>query len=286
MPEGTFSPAVLIVDDDIAVTDYLRERFLEETSVGVLVANHLDTAREILDDDRLQFDALISDLHFEAAYEDPAHGLSNGIDILAYGKTRRPSTQRFVFSIWAERDRERLDAERRQLDISSWMHKMFYDPEKPLRTPWAQVERNLIAQQITRDGAFAQRASDLGLSDPGDMQGVSEFARALRLPIRTFVQHLPDSRYELKQPIEVLCTRDEAGGCMCRSLRLGLLVDGVGDSILDAISNFGEGLLDQWELLNEHETAQQKNLTLLLKERLSHHIAAMNGEPEETSETS
>ncbi len=64
MAESAYSPAVLVVDDDQAFTNYFRERCYEDTNVGVLVANDLSSAKRLIDDERLFFDAIVSDLFF------------------------------------------------------------------------------------------------------------------------------------------------------------------------------------------------------------------------------
>jgi len=270
--QQTFSPAVLIIDDDISITSYLRERFHKETSVGVLVANKLSEARTLLDSKSVEIDAVIADLHFETEYEDTEYGLLNGIDILRYAQQRRPEINQYVFSIWVERAREREEAKRFGLNIKSWMHKMFYDPKEKIRTPWGHVERDLIKERLQKDPEVKKRAKGLGLDHPDALEGVSEYARALNLPVRTYIQELPDKEYLLKEPIEVICVRDKSGVVSARASRIGLLTEGIGESVEEALKQLSITIMDQKESLDKEPEDFLLGYGKVLNERLDSYI--------------
>ena len=52
MTEHTFSPTVLIVDDDPAILDIARHEFYSHTSLGVVIIDNLNDARKLIDGKR------------------------------------------------------------------------------------------------------------------------------------------------------------------------------------------------------------------------------------------
>jgi hypothetical protein len=139
----THPPAVLIVDDDRGVTEYLREMFREKTSIGVYVANDLTEAKNLIDDPDVHIGAIIADLMFEEAKSAPELDLFDGIDILHYAQQRREGLAKYVLSFWADREREHEKVEDLKLDVDAWMHKMFHANSNDPGTPWARIERDL-----------------------------------------------------------------------------------------------------------------------------------------------
>lgn len=241
---AAYSPSVLLIDDDTSIMRYLRQNFHENTSVGVLTATRLEDAREIIDSADVHLDAVVSDLLFDQpSSTDPDHGLRDGIDALAYAKRRRPDADRYVLSFWVTEENRRLDADNRQIDVKRWMPKMFYDPGEEEKTIWAQIERDLIERHLRAEGE-----DDLNREPPDNLSvedTMLETMRKLKFPMRTYLQNLESDDFVLVKPIEVICTQDEEGLIVAMPRKIGLMEEGVGESVDFALSDLGRIILDE-----------------------------------------
>ncbi len=239
---STYAPAVLIVDDDPAITRYMRQQFHAATSVGVLVANDLGEAKRILDDPEISIDAIISDLNFAAANQAPESGLNDGLDILQYSKAQRNELRRYVLSFFADRPQEHDRAEEQHLDIKRWLPKMYYADRSDPKTPWAILEEDLVNDRMALDS----------LESP-----------AL---IRTYIQSLADGSVECKMPIEVVCTRDEKGNFRSRAVSNGAFQDGVGATVDESIHDLEHNILQYFRSQRTFEASTRRHARVVRDE--------------------
>jgi CheY-like chemotaxis protein len=269
MPQ-TYSPAVLIVDDDSGVTKYLREQFHEQTSVGVLVANDLGEAKELIDNKELSIDAILADLFFEKAKMAPGLDLYDGIDILHYSKQRRNGVRKYVLSFWADRDKEHDKVEELQLDIVEWLHKMFYTNSSDPKTPWAILERDLIKIRFQE---IREQALNLGVDLPGDSEAATEFVRNLRPPRRTFIQSTDRDPYVIKKPIEVICIWDEDGQFRSHPRKIGLFQEGIGETVEESIADLASIIIDQYADFEVERGDRVRDYAQVVKDQLGAYVA-------------
>jgi hypothetical protein len=239
-PVKTYAPAVLLIEDDRPAREYYRDKFCDETSLGVVVAKDLKEARRLLESPTIQIDAIVADLFFEFEKDDPDAGLHDGLDILRYGADTHPSAIQYVNSFWADRGEYVSKAKALELPIKAWFSKQFRLPGDT-EAPWAQVERDLIEARLLQDEEWSQRG-DL----PPHLNTVTDAIRRVICPTRrTYIQELGDKRFSIIQPIEVLCWRVADGGYHASAYRLGLLTEGTGDSVKEALERLQELLIEQ-----------------------------------------
>jgi len=247
---ATYSPAVLIVDDDISITRYLRQKFHEQTSVGVLVANDLAEARGLVDDQDLGIDAIVADLNFEKAPPVADEDLVDGIDLLNYCRNHREGLKHYVLSFWSDAPGEHEKADSLQLPIERWMPKMFYsDPADPM-TPWAILETDLIESRAP---------------------GAADTLRKLKTPLRTFLQHLNSPGFEAIRPIEVICLQEAGGRFRSYPLKIGILEKGEGETVGDSLDNLASIILDHY-LSFEGDGKRLRDYALEVKQQLEAHV--------------
>jgi hypothetical protein len=273
MPPQTHSPAVLVIDDDRAITGYIRKSFHNDTSIGVLVANDLPAARKLLDAKEIKIDAVLADIFFDKGTNDPDNNLLDGIDILRYSTEKRPNAEKYVISVWANREQERAKTTKERIDIKEWFHKMFYDPREPCKTPWAVIERNLIKKRLAEDATLAERVRHIGAELPDSLESVSEYARALRFPLRTYIQTVDSDSYVVKKPIEVICLEDSDGQIQAHALGVGLLVGGHGETVEEAVEELAQFILDQAEALANEPAECLRGYAALVKDRLASYVS-------------
>jgi hypothetical protein len=273
--DTTYLPTVLVIDDDPAVHKYMRRRFHAETSVGLVQARSLRDAKALMDSSEVKIHAVIADLFFDPAYCDPENDLNDGLDILAYSLEKRPEATQYVLSIFSEMDPEHHKAERLKLPIQTWFQKLYQRSDAGAQAPWAQVERDLLRKRFSEDPSLKVRLEEMGYSlhEPPDPMVLSESIRgALRFPIRTYIQSLDDPKYQIIRPIEVLCTKEASDQVTATAPRLGLLADGVGESVDEALSNLSSYILDLVEVLREEPASDVSGYLHTLQDRLRLYI--------------
>lgn len=243
MASASYAPSVLLVEDDLPAREYLTQRFYEETSLGVVVAKDLTEARELIDSADVQVDAIFADLYFDVGTDDPADDLRDGIDVLSYGVTKRPAILGYVNSYWADRQEYVEKAARLQLPIRDWFHKQPLMPGDA-SSPWAQVERDLIALRLTRESKINPALPSLTV--------VTEAIRRQLCPIRrTYIQDLADDSFRVLKPIEVLAWCGEDGVVHASAPKLGLLTDASGDSLPEALERLCQLIAEHKHDLDE-----------------------------------
>jgi hypothetical protein len=236
MSNLTYWPCILIVDDDRACTDFLRERFHRHTSVGVVVANTLKEGRKLLDDENIRIDAMVADLFFDDGTDDAAFQLFDGVDLVDYGISKRPKLTPYVMSFFCDKDDFRNKAKNKNIDLENWYPKLWQPGDHP-DAIWSKVEQDLIKSRVAED-------------TDATLRGV----RKLRLPHRTYLQEFPrgEAEYVLVEPIEVLCRcekvaegGEEAITYYAAAWRLGLIQEGQGVSVESALEDLGTVVADQ-----------------------------------------
>lgn len=271
----TYSPAVLLVDDDISVRRMIRQKFHKETSIGVIVSRDLSEARTIIDDDKIEFDAIISDIVFESGTNDPKYDLYDGIDLLGYSKKKRPKLSEYVISCWADTKPYHERAEQNGSQIEDWFQKLAFGLSQDVKAPWITIERDLIKKALQNDVTFQERAKSLGLQSNADedIEALAERARDSLCPtIHTYIQELEDDNFTVVHPIEVYCRQININQAVASALKLGLLQEGEGENIEDALENLKEIIVDQIEFFENEDKGNIVGFAKLAMERLNYYV--------------
>jgi hypothetical protein len=258
----TFAPTVLVFDDDPAVLELARSRFYAYTSLGVVTAESLNEARRLIDERRIRFHAIVSDISVVPAKQDVEHGLQSGIDLLEYAAKQRPDISSYVLSVWAESPKYKDQSEERGLKILRWFQKLApVKDEVDKEAFWNFIERELYAAKL-----------GIVISD-SEPDSIPETVRTRLHPItRTYLQSLPDA-FEIVTPIEVLCRNDE-GSWLADAPSLGLLQPGVGETLEDALENLGELVVEQYQTFDRAEeneiSGYAENIFKIFKEHVKY----------------
>jgi hypothetical protein len=85
-------------------------------------------------------------------------------------------------------------------------------------------------------------------------RGAISLATQLRRPLRTFIQELPEPKLIVTTPIEVICTLDE-DVARATAPALGLLEEGYGDSVQEAIEELAKIIQNQYEVLTQPDVS-------------------------------
>lgn len=251
-----YFPTVLLVDDDKACTDVWREKFQEDTSVGVVVANSLDEGRRLLEDQSIPIDGVVSDFRFEVGRGDPTGELLNGLDLLGFASRVRPRARRYVLSFYAERESFLREIKEKELQVARVFRKLYYFPEGEL-LPWHEVENDLLVERLPKDI---------------DTKSATYFQN-LKLPMRTYLQDLPGGDLIVTKPIEILCVKEDDGQVRASALSLGLISDGFGESVGEAIDHLGGLIGEQFRWFSEIDADKFIDYAARVRERLLDHIA-------------
>jgi hypothetical protein len=260
-PTASYCPTILIVDDDRACTNYWRKQFLNETSVGVVIANDLEHGSDLLKNHDLRLDGIVFDIYFETGHDSPQLQLYDGLDLAVCAEEERPRIPKYIMSYFAEDRSYVTKAQERGLAIEAWIQKEHHDPKSERPAPWKEVERGLMKHRLTQvqsEGDLDQRARDAQALTP--------------LPIRTYLQDLGDDKYIVHSPLEVICVRDIEGDVRATAYCLGLLEDGWGDTVTDALDNLKEVILDHLESFDEQASETVVGYALKVKEQIDSRI--------------
>ena len=276
--DATFSPAVLIVDDDLSVRQYYREKFHEETSIGVITAKDLLEAKSLLESDTIKIDAVMADIFFDHGTTAPQLGLFDGLDILALAQNRDSSISQYVLSYWSSRQERREKAAKYNLNITKWFDKEFISAKGDTKAPWAAVERDLVVRRMRADSSLASRIRALS-DDPSkelDEDLAAEAFRSLHPPVRTYIQTIEEFGERLAQPIEVICFRDNSGVVSANAWRLGLFTEGSGASVLDALDDLSSKIVDEYEIMMEQPASALEGYSRLVRDRLEKYFTKVD----------
>lgn len=279
MTTETFWPTVLIVDDDPAATRYYRERFQEDVGVGVAVARSLREGKVLLDNQDIHIDALISDLYFEYPTDDPENGLFDGIDLMRYSEQVRPKVPVFALSFFAERSSHHQRARELKVNVRRWLPKTWLRGEDE-DTLCTAVQRDLVASRLENDVQARKRLAAVGieLTEHVDMGVVSECIARMVWPMRTYLQDLGVEDLCVQTPIEVVCVRDADGTVLSSAPRLGLLLDGEGESVEESLTHLASIIATQKRDFDEEPERNIVGYARLVKDRLNSCVSRRESE--------
>lgn len=269
MPKKTYSSSVLLIDDEKPFLGYLRKNFHNHTTIGVLTASDLKSARAILDRPDVPIDAVVSDLFFDVGRDEPEAGLNDGVDLLAYVHTCRPRIPRYIMSYYAESSAYEDKLHEKGVTVNGEFLKMMYADCEGQQSPWLVIERDLLKQRLEADSTLSQWTDD----------SISEFARKVQWPVRTFLQDLISYDQSpshppviLRSEIRVLCTQevDDMGvtTVTATAFDLGLLTPGFGQSVEEALDSLKSVILEQYHELRSEDSEKLKGYARLVKQRL------------------
>lgn len=269
MPEATYSPVVLVIEDDPPYADYICRGFLEETSVGVLLARDLKESRRYVDEKDVKFDAVLADLYFVDGADDAEHELYDGVDILAYCKRARPKAIPYVMSVLSDRPVYHEEADKEGIEVRRWFSKELY-PKRHERSPWATMERHFIQARAKLDDEVTNELR-------------SKIIPTRRTYMRELLLEGEETRLTVLKPIEVICSQehdaDEETGLRVEASapRLGLLVPGVGGSVEEALADLAVVIADHVEQFSAMPDGSLVGYAALVNQRLQEHVATREG---------
>jgi CheY-like chemotaxis protein len=263
---STYSPTVLVVEDDPACVRYLRRQFHDRTSVGVLVAKDIRSGRRLGED--VGIDALVTDLFFDTGKDLPEEELFDGVDLAAALKVKKPDLPMYVLSFMADDNVYHDKAKAKGVSVKRWLPKSFLGQglaDKP-DSPWRIIEMDLMRARLGIDPVAKTQ-----LDENKDADMLVSLAARLRRPMRTYIQELPDPGLRVTKPIEVICTLDE-DLAKATAPALGLLNEGFGESIEEALEELAT------EIQHHYQELTQKGITTVdyaaeLRKRLEAFVA-------------
>lgn len=207
-------------------------------------------------------------MYFDAGTEDAEHGLANGVDLLAYTNAERPVARRYATSFFVENGEYQQCAKTKEVVVERWFQKGWIAPGEQGQLPWQEIESDLIKDLFDRDEKIRNEAQAAGFRSKGEIEKASRLMLRLALPRLTYLQDLGSDRYFVKKPIEVLCYRGEKGCIRASAHGLGVLVDGRGATIDEALADLQKVILDQKRLLEGDVPENLLRYAKLLEERL------------------
>jgi len=249
-----YSPVALVVEDDRHFGQHVHRGFLNDTSLGVLEANDLQSAYKFIHNPLIKIDVILADIGFDRDTKDENHDLHDGLDFIEEASKVRPDIQSYVLSVNAKDPLLQGRAKDRKLPIEDWFEKLAPVANQGL-LPWAKVERACLVKALKRDNTFRERARAVGIEvrDIASDEAIAEKVRkALILPRLTYINRLPDD-YLVIKPIEVLCVKDGENTFRATAIEIGLVTEGEGASAEDAIDNLGQLIANEVALLDSEK---------------------------------
>ncbi|MCP4597279.1 hypothetical protein [Neptuniibacter sp.] len=277
---NSFAPVVLLVDDDPGLRLFLRRRFNNESSLAPLIFSDLKSAKLFFDDESSSVDAVLSDISFAGDTSDPDHQLEDGLDMLNLVQSCHPNIPKYVISMWSDEPAFHDKSDELGLKIRNWFPKLNYGD--PMKTPWSQIERDLLREALMKGGDLADEASRQGwLPDDDDSyESVLEWFRKHHKSMKfSFIQEVPADyqHYKIIKPLKVVCRR-ENGEAIAESMHLGLLDSGRGDDVEEAIKDLADKIMNLKEQLDEYPDEQIIEYAALIKNRLDEHVLRLSPE--------
>ena len=268
---------VLVVDDDEAVLRRVSREALLRTNLGVLVADSMGQAVDILRSG-VALGAILVDLNFRPDTRDPARNLNNGLDLLALVAEERAELSRYVLSVDATDRAFARRASDRNIVVRRWFNKLAADTSQ--LNPWDGIERDMIRDALFAEPSFRE-ATGVGNSSPDDIQSMDAIVdrvRCLSYPRVTYIQSF-ETRPNMTviKPIEVLVRRmgDSYGA---RAVDIPLLIEGFGDDPVEALEDLSDSLVEEIDSLmgtGDRATGYARYLVSILKEHVK--VAELEG---------
>jgi CheY-like chemotaxis protein len=269
---GPFAPTVLVVDDDKLVTKRWVREFHRSTSLGVVVANSLRDAADIVEDKEVQIDAVVSDIVFDYQTDDQARHLGDGIDFLEWlEKSLAISIPKFVISASIEMSAYRQKAQQKALRVEGFFDKFSSAGNEPA---WMQIQRAVIRRKFGSDSDIAVML-DQAVGDEGrpGIDLVNQAMSRLQLTVRTYIQDLPATdNVRAVKPIEAICIAKD-GRIHAYAPSLGLLAETSGDTVSEALDELANAIsLEAYGLL-ENQPAKLSDYAGRVADRLRKYIS-------------
>lgn len=263
----THSPVALVIDDDGAIIQRMRNGFLQDTSMGVLVADNLRTAVDFLTDMSVQIDALVVDLHFAPPTQHES--LQDGIDLLELSKKHRPNLPSYMLSVDAGDETVRDRCADRHLRVSDFFPKL--GPYRDAIPPWLAVEKACLSQSFKKDGGLRKvmEREGIELRDLVEENDIAAKVRQLYLPRLTYLLDVPG--YHVKKPIEVVCVSEKDGSSTASAIQIGLMTDGEGNNAIEALDDLATLIAAEANLFSA-ELEEPLGYGAYVKKRLDHFL--------------
>lgn len=243
MPQ-TFTPTVLVVDDDPAILDILSRRFFDNTSLGVLTLDNLEDAHSVVVSGKVHIDAILSDLSFTPRTQDFVHHLFDGLDLIKFVLEHKPKLPNYICSVYSRESSYQERAKELGLELDKWFPKLEIDVEKP----WHRIERDLYRAALEANKDLAEKARHDGLSQYNDDDLLIDWIRSSIRPVRqTYLQSLP-APFRTLLPIRVICEEDDNTELVSAEAHsLGLILPGQGESVEEALEDLGQIVVEQYK---------------------------------------
>ena len=245
---SSFAPTVLIVDDDVMVTQRWAREFHQRTSLGVVIANTLADAARIVESKEASFDAVVADLYFQAAAIDAKRRIGDGVDLLEWLSKNGVDVPTFVISASSEMVDYKRRIESSALSVEKYFDKFSSAGTMPA---WIDIQRSVLRRKFGTDSAVASYLdSTIGADGPVGIDFVNDMLSRLQLSVRTYLQQLPsDSAYNVAKPIEAICVAEDVGVVRAYAPALGLLAGAQGETVEDALRALGEQISVEADVL-------------------------------------
>jgi len=272
-------PTVLVVDDRPAFGRQLKKLLLDKGSIGALLVGTLGEAAALLESQHYRFDAVLTDWLFETG-EDPARKLFDGFDLVEFARLRAPSVHAYVVTAHAETEGFQAKAAACAFDLSRMFNKkeINLDDEEAsagqARQPWNKVRSDILLTRIqAADPRLAAELRRVSAEEVSDDDLVGKLLERTLPPTVTYIQDLGET-YRVKEPIEVTCAPgvQGSGSVKASAAKLGILVDGFGDTASEAVDSLREVIASHAELLFGQDDGELRDFAKVVKERLARHI--------------
>jgi CheY-like chemotaxis protein len=242
MARERFAPTILLVDDDKLVTRRWRREFHDQTSLGVVVANSLAAAADIVEANDVQIDAVVSDLIFDRGTDDVARHLHTGVDFLSWIINRRQNLPLFVMSATDNMVNFRQSLEDRSVVVEEYFDKFVsaqgQDPA------WLRIQHAILLRKF---GGRRPAGLPVGHLDDGNL--LSEAVSRLQLSVRTYIQELNEyPTIRVLKPVEAICVAQD-GAIKAYAPSLGLLSSVSGETIAEAVDELSSAIGTEAEFL-------------------------------------
>jgi hypothetical protein len=253
------SPTVLVVDDEQRFGESLKKALLNFGSIGAIFVAKLRDAADMIRNKEFHFDAIITDIAFEQG-EAPELNLYDGLDLIEFAQRVDPTIERYAYSAHIETAGYNTKIEQRKLDVKKFFDKRQIAVARGKRDdneglqPWNVVRADILRKRLRANPALYRELkldSGQNLTDEGVLERV---VSTLHPPTVTYIQNL-NEKFSVKIPIQVICTSAADGAVLASAPKLGLLIDGIGQTPVEAVDNLREVIADHCESLLQSKQA-------------------------------
>ncbi|MCG8095864.1 MAG: hypothetical protein JAZ17_19975 [Candidatus Thiodiazotropha endolucinida] len=269
----SFAPIVLLVDDDPSSGRSMRRKFNNLSALAPLVVQDLRSARKLIETWRYEISAVVADLSMPDA-GDPEHNLEDGLDFLSLVQKSHPNVSKYVISFWSDQHSWRSKSNQLGLDIHEWFEKL------NTLEPWAKVERDLLKTHLVHGGSLAEEVAAHGWMphDEQSFEAILQWFRTRHKGMKfSFIQEVPKDyrdQYELIEPVQVVC-REQDGEFIADAIKLGLLNEGHGEDVEEAVKDLADTMFALKEELDSYSPENVVDYAKVVKDRIDQYIRAI-----------